>query len=59
MKKTINLLTKGKLFGEVICYIYSTEWQNRGLPHIYIILWLQLHITPDHINNIICAEILN
>jgi hypothetical protein len=37
--------------------MYSTEWQKRGLPHIYILLWLQHHITPDQIDNVICAEI--
>ncbi|KAL4153295.1 hypothetical protein QTP88_001128 [Uroleucon formosanum] len=37
--------------------MYSKEWQKRGLPHIHILLWLQHHITPDQIDNVICAEI--
>jgi hypothetical protein len=28
VKKTMNLLTKGKIFGEVRCYMYSTEYQT-------------------------------
>ncbi|XP_067131955.1 uncharacterized protein [Centruroides vittatus] len=59
VKKVMDLLIKGKIFGEVRCYMYSTEWQKRGLPHIHILLWLQHRITPDQIDNIICAEIPN
>lgn len=59
VKKVMDLLIKGKIFGEVRCYMYSTEWQKRGLSHIHILLWLQHRITPDQIDNIICAEIPN
>lgn len=50
-------LTKGKIFGEVRCYImYSVEWQERGLTH-HILLWLIQRITPDAIDKVISAEI--
>lgn len=53
----MNLLIKGKLFGEVRCHMYSAEWQKRGLPHVHIIVWLVTRITPDNIDKIIYAEI--
>lgn len=57
VKKTMNLLTKGNIFGEVRYYMYSPERQKRGLPHIHILLWLHRHIIPDQIDNVIYAEI--
>ncbi|XP_066434063.1 uncharacterized protein [Eleutherodactylus coqui] len=59
IKKIVSLLTKGSLFGKPRCYMYSVEWQKRGLPRIHILLWLENAITPDRIDNIICAEISN
>ena len=40
--------------------LYSIKWQKRGLPHCHL-LWLiaQHRITPDKIDNILCAEIPN
>lgn len=40
----MSLLTKGNLFGKVHCYMYSVEWQKRGLPPIHILLWLEQRI---------------
>ncbi|KAI8430431.1 hypothetical protein MSG28_000708 [Choristoneura fumiferana] len=57
VKKLIDLLVKGKIFGVVRCYMYSVEWQKRGLPHVHILLWLTNHIASDSIDNIIWAEI--
>lgn len=57
VKKMMALLTKGNLFGGMRCFIYSVEWQKRGLPHIHILLWLEQRITPDKIDNVISAEI--
>ncbi|XP_071575067.1 uncharacterized protein [Temnothorax nylanderi] len=51
------LLNKGSLFGKVCCYMYSVEWQKRGLPHIHILLWLEQRIFSDMIDKVICAEI--
>ncbi|XP_066451124.1 uncharacterized protein [Eleutherodactylus coqui] len=59
VKKIMSLLPKGSLFGKPRCYMYSVEWQKRVLPHIHILLWLENAITPDRIDNIICAEIPN
>ncbi|KAE9528620.1 hypothetical protein AGLY_012195, partial [Aphis glycines] len=53
----IRARTKGKLFGDVRCYMYSVEWQKRGLPHVHILLWLQNRISSNIIDNVISAEI--
>jgi len=57
VKTLMKLLTKGNLFGEVQCFMYSVEWQKRGLPHIHILLWLKQRISPDKFECIIIAEI--
>ncbi|XP_024893230.1 uncharacterized protein LOC112468336 [Temnothorax curvispinosus] len=55
--KMMALLNKGSLFGKVWCFMYSVEWQKRGLPYIHILLWLEQRIFSDMIDKIICAEI--
>ncbi|XP_022181031.1 uncharacterized protein LOC111041147 [Myzus persicae] len=58
VKKLMALLTKGKLFGDVRCYMYSAKWQKRGLPRVHIkILWLKNRISSNIIDNTICAKI--
>ena len=57
VKKIIHLLTKGSIFGPSRCYMYTIEWQKRGLPHVHILLWLQDRIMPANIDNVISAEI--
>lgn len=37
--------------------MYSVEWQNRGLPHAHILIWLKVEIVPTQIDDIICAEL--
>ncbi|XP_075158174.1 uncharacterized protein LOC142231451 [Haematobia irritans] len=55
----MNFVTKHHVFGETRCWIYSVEWQKRGLPHAHILIWLTQKLTPDTIDNIISAEIPN
>lgn len=57
VQKLINVITKGKIFGEVQCFMYSIEWQKRGLPHVHILLWLKEKLRPNQIDDIISAEI--
>lgn len=57
LKALMDLIVKLQVFGEVRCYMYSIEWQKRGLPHAHILIWLVRKITPDQIDNIISAEI--
>ncbi|XP_054719193.1 uncharacterized protein LOC129228538 [Uloborus diversus] len=47
------------VFGNVCCWLYSIEWQKRGLPHTHILVWLEDKIRPEEIDQIISAEIPN
>jgi hypothetical protein len=56
----MNLLTKGKHFGEVAAYVHVTEFQKRGLPHEHILLIMKARnklATPDDYDRVISAEI--
>ncbi|GFT29872.1 ATP-dependent DNA helicase [Trichonephila clavipes] len=37
LKILMNLITKGKIFGIVQCYMYTIEWQKRGVQHAHIL----------------------
>lgn len=51
----INLITHHSVFGEKRCWLYSVEWQKRGLPHAHILIWSVEKVSE--IDNIISAEI--
>ncbi|XP_044316600.1 uncharacterized protein LOC123037888 [Drosophila rhopaloa] len=53
----MNYIVKQKVFGAVSGWMYSVEWQKRGLPHAHILLWMFDKIRPDQIDSIISAEI--
>ncbi|XP_060882070.1 uncharacterized protein LOC132953728 [Metopolophium dirhodum] len=57
LKALMDMIIKLRVFGEVRCWMYSIEWQKRGLPHAHILIWLVRKITPDQIDSIISAEI--
>jgi hypothetical protein len=59
LKRLMEVLKKGELFGKVKCYIYTVEWQKRGLPHAHILLWLCNKIRADEIDLVISAELPN
>ena len=48
---------KAHVFGEVRCYMYSIEWQKRGLPHAHILIWLVDKIRSNQIDSCISAEL--
>ncbi|GFY24708.1 uncharacterized protein TNCV_1017541 [Trichonephila clavipes] len=41
------------------CFMYSIEWQKRGLPHVHLLLWLMEKLRPNQIDGIISADIPN
>ncbi|XP_018496310.2 uncharacterized protein LOC108864686 [Galendromus occidentalis] len=57
LRAFMDLIVKMRVFGETRCWMYSIEWQKRGLPHAHILIWLISKITPDKIDQVIPAEI--
>jgi len=53
----MDLVTKSNIYGETCCWMYSIEWQKRGLPHAHILIWLRVKIAPNQIDSIISAEL--
>ena len=41
LKKMMDLIVRGQLYGPVKCFLYTIEWQKRGLPHAHILIWLE------------------
>ncbi|XP_076061639.1 uncharacterized protein LOC143037387 [Oratosquilla oratoria] len=50
-------LTKKNIFGRVQAYLYSVEWQKRGLPHVHILLWMEQRVNAELVDSDISAEI--
>ena len=57
LKSMMDFIVKHHVFGETRCWMYSIEWQKRGLPHAHILIWLIDKITPDKIDEVISAEL--
>jgi hypothetical protein len=51
---------KDNIFGKVVAFLYSIEYQARGIPHAHILIFLAVHDkfnTTDKIDSVVCAEI--
>ncbi|XP_075444603.1 uncharacterized protein LOC142488115 [Ascaphus truei] len=59
LQKLMYIITKNHIFGQTRCWIYSIEWQKRGLPHAHILIWLKEKLHPIHIDKVISAELPN
>lgn len=53
----LKSITKFHIFGEVRCWVYTIEWQKRGLPHAHVLVWLKSKIMSSDVDKIISAEI--
>ncbi|GBM82537.1 hypothetical protein AVEN_29325-1 [Araneus ventricosus] len=50
-------ITKGKIYGDMLSFMFSIEWQKRCLLHGHILLWLKDKLRLNQIHNIISVEI--
>lgn len=58
LQSLMDVLTKKKLFGEVLAHCLRIEWQARGMPHAHILIILKTKIlSPRHIDEIVWAEV--
>ena len=57
LKSLKDFIVRYQMFGTVGSWMYSVEWQKRGLPHAHILIWLHDKVTSDEIDDVICAEI--
>lgn len=57
LRSLMDFIKKHKIFGAVRCWMYSIEWQKRGLPHAHILIWLIDKLASNQIDNVISAEI--
>lgn len=57
LTKLMDLIVKHDIFGPTRCFMYTIEWQKRGLPHAHILIWLRNRIRPDQLDDIISAEL--
>ena len=53
----LAFMVKHRVFGRVTCWMYSIEFQKRGLPHSHILVWLEEKLRPSSIDSVISAEI--
>ena len=62
LKKLLHDITFNNIFGKVIAYVYTIEFQKRGLPHCHILLILDASCRPksaDDYDKYVAAEIPN
>ena len=60
LEALMNDIEKEQYFGQVTGFMYTMEWQKRGLPHVHILLFLdhqQAIQTIADIDKVVCAEI--
>lgn len=55
----IEDITKRHIFGEAVAYVYTVEYQKRGLPHVHLIVFLHPEArlsTPERVDKFISTE---
>ncbi|GBN36005.1 hypothetical protein AVEN_251706-1 [Araneus ventricosus] len=55
--KCTDIITEIYIYGELNCWMHSMQWQKRGLPHAYILIWLKEKLRPGHVDSVIMADI--
>ncbi|KAL5122957.1 ATP-dependent DNA helicase PIF1 [Glycine soja] len=62
LNQLMHDLKSGHVFGPILAFIYTIEWQKRGLSHAHTLIFLHpsnKYPNPKDIDNIISAEIPN
>ena len=57
IKALMHTIEKLNIFGEILCYMYTIEWQKRGLPHAHLLIWLEEKIRAHQLDDVISAEL--
>lgn len=58
LKELMRDITVNKVFGNVDAYVYTIEFQKRGLPHAHILIILDEYsklLTANDVDNVVCA----
>ncbi|XP_019238957.1 PREDICTED: uncharacterized protein LOC109219012 [Nicotiana attenuata] len=53
-------ILKSNIFGKVVAFMYTIEFQKRGLPHAHFLIILKDEyklLTPEAYDRVVCAEI--
>eukprot|EP00984_Skeletonema_dohrnii_P018289 scaffold8514_cov74-Skeletonema_dohrnii-CCMP3373.AAC.1 len=58
-QQLIRELQSECIFGKYVARTHSIEFQKRGLPHVHVLVWLEMdrHFDSLLVDDIICAEI--
>ncbi|KAH1254932.1 ATP-dependent DNA helicase PIF1 [Glycine max] len=62
LNQLMHDLKSGHVFGPILAFVYTIEWQKRGLSHAHILIFLHpsnKYPNLEDIDNIISAEIPN
>ncbi|GIQ82224.1 DNA helicase [Kipferlia bialata] len=58
VKRLDHLINNVEIFGKTLAFTYRVEFQERNLPHIHALIWLEIPIiTPDQVDEVIKAEL--
>ena len=60
MKQLIDDLEKKQIFGRVAGYVYTIEFQKRGMPHMHLLIILKAEDRPntaEEVDDFISAEL--
>ena len=59
-REFLHELRHKNIFGHFLGYVWTIEYQKRGLPHMHLLLFLHpddRFLTPERIDEIVCAEL--
>ena len=60
LQELLKDLRQRDVLGKVFAYVYTVEFQKRGLPHAHLILFLadgDKPLTPEDVDQLVYAEI--